>query len=295
MSIRPNCWPSSRTTDLSETIGKTLDEGERRLAETITTSRLEAECLLTHVINKSRSYLRAWSENPIQASDRNQYLKLIEQRAAGVPLAYILGYREFWSRSFKVDENVLIPRAETEVLMEVALEHISAETRGVLELGIGSGALVISLALERPGTQFVGTDLSRGALKVSEENLKLHSVSNVSLRQGHWFQAITEQEFFDLIISNPPYIRENDPHVGIGDLRFEPRSALISGPIGLEDIESIVMAAPRHLHPGGALLLEHGHDQSEAVTELFRKHGFSRIQRHQDLLGHNRVASGFWP
>jgi release factor glutamine methyltransferase len=277
---------------LSETIRETLNEGDRRLAKTVTASRLEAEYLLMHVIDKSRSYLRAWSEHPVKASDRTRYLNLIDQRAAGIPLAYLLGYREFWSRSFKVDENVLIPRAETEVLIEQALERITDETRGVLELGIGSGALVISLALERPKVLFTGTDLSWGALKVSEENLRHHGVSNVSLKQGHWFEAVEAQALFDLIISNPPYIREDDPHVGMGDLRFEPKGALVSGPSGLEDIESIVRTAPGHLHSGGTLLLEHGYDQSEAVTELMRQYGFLQIKSHPDLLGHNRVASG---
>lgn len=277
---------------MSESIRETLEEGGRRLAKAVTTSRLEAECLLTHVIEESRSYLRTWPDRPIQASDRMRFLNLIDQRAAGTPLAYLLGYREFWSRPFKVDEQVLIPRAETEVLMEQALERITAETRGVLELGIGSGALVISLALERPDILFTGTDLSRGALKVSEENLRHHGVSNVTLKHGHWFDAVGTQALFDLIISNPPYIREDDPHVGMGDLRFEPKGALVSGPSGLEDIGKIVRAAPRHLYSGGTLLLEHGYDQSEAVTDLMQQHGFLEIKNHSDLLGHYRVASG---
>lgn len=255
------------------------------------TAALDAELLLAHALGRSRTWLRAWPERQLDPDPRDRYEALVARRAAGEPVAYLLGRREFWSLELEVSPAVLIPRPETELLVEAVLDALR-ERQGprVLDLGAGSGCIALALARERPDAVVVGVESSAEALAVARRNAGRLGLHHVEFLQGDWLASVGDARF-DAIVSNPPYVPSDDPHLQQGDLRFEPAAALDGGPGGLDAIRAIVSAAPRHLAAGGLLALEHGHDQGEAVAGLLRARGLEAITLHADAAGLDRVTT----
>lgn len=254
---------------------------------------MEARLLLRHVLRCPLSRLVARPEQPIEEQAWTDYRALVERRAAGEPVAYLVGGREFYGRDFMVSPSVLIPRPDTELLVELAIAHCGQGRRvKLLDLGTGSGALAITLALEIAEAEVTAVDRSREALWVAMANAARLGAS-LSFVESDWFAGLGEERF-DIIVANPPYIAAGDPHLEQGDLRFEPRSALAAGPAGLDDLAAIVAAAAAHLEPGGWLFLEHGYDQAPAVRGLLTDAGFAGIASWKDLAGIERVSGGRW-
>ena len=275
-------------------IQTTLSTATELLTSSSDSALLDAEVLLCHVLDKPRSHLRAWPEKELKTQQYKQYLQLLDQRQQGRPIAYITGKKEFWSRDFKVSPDVLIPRPDTELLIELSLKQISNKPKArLIDLGTGSGAIAITLAAERPDTTVIATDLSNKALKIAKQNAATHQIKNIQFIQSNWFDEIAQSEF-DLVISNPPYIAHKDPHLSQGDVRFEPDSALIAKDQGLEDITNISHTAHNYLKPGGTLLVEHGYNQQIAVREIFNSFAYTNITTHTDLSGNPRVTTGLW-
>jgi release factor glutamine methyltransferase len=255
-------------------------------------SRADAGILLAACLGRSRAQILARPEASIAAAAARRFAALMERRARGEPIAYLLGEKEFWSLPLKVTRDVLVPRPETETLVEAALAACPADQPlEVLDLGTGSGAIALALARERARWRVTATDESAAALAVARENAQRLGLERVELLAGRWFEPLGARRF-DLIASNPPYVAEGDPALAVPELTFEPRSALVAGPTGLEALREIIAAAPAHLRRGGRLLLEHGHDQALAVRELLESAGFSTIASFPDLAGHERVTSG---
>lgn len=257
--------------------------------------RTDAEILLCHVLGKPRSYLFTWPEKELSADEMAAYEALIERRAAGEPVAYMIGVRGFFGLDLAVSPSVLIPRPETELLVEAALDRLPSGPCAVADFGTGSGAIALAIAHERPDAVVTAVDASPEALAVARANAGRLGLANVRFLQGSWCAALDVAERFDAIVSNPPYIREDDPHLAQGDVRFEPAMALASGADGLEAIRAIIACAPAHLKPDGWMLFEHGYDQAEDVAVLMREAGFSGVISLLDLLGHGRVTLGQWP
>ena len=252
---------------------------------------LEARMLLGRVLGKARAWLIAHAQDPVSAEAAQAFAALAARRSQGEPVAYILGVREFYGLEFGVTPAVLIPRPETELLVELALARVSPDAAArVLDLGTGSGAVAVALAHERPQARLTAVDVEYAALAVARANAKRHGVS-VRFFCGDWFGALAG-ESFDLIISNPPYVAAADPHLAAGDLRFEPRRALAGGADGLDCIRAIVATARTHLRPAAWLLFEHGYDQAEACRALLETQGYSEVQSWPDLAGIPRVSGG---
>ncbi len=256
---------------------------------------VDARVLLQHTLQTNRARLTAHPERVLSQAERDQFCAVIERRKNGEPVAYIIGEREFFGLRFKTTPSVLIPRPETELLVEQALARISAHlSTRVLDLGTGSGAIAIAIAQQRPFARMLAVDSDADALEIATYNgrhLLGEEASSVEFRLSDWFSAVAE-ESFDMIVSNPPYVADDDPHLAQGDLRFEPRRALDGGAGGLSALENIVRNAAPRLGPGGWLLLEHGHDQSEACNKLMNTAGFMGIETHPDLAGIDRVTIG---
>jgi release factor glutamine methyltransferase len=250
----------------------------------------EARLLLCHVLGLSLAALEAHPERKVSPPDTAAFRALLARRAAGEPIAYLTGHREFYGLDFHVTPAVLIPREETELLVDVALE---AKAARILDLGTGSGCLAIAVAKQLPQAELMAVDVSAAALDVARENAARHGVT-VRFVQGDWFVPLAGERF-DLILANPPYVAEADPHLTQGDVRFEPRAALAAGPDGLDDIRSIVAAAPAHLVPAGQLWFEHGYDQAGAAAALLARAGFAGIEQRRDLAGILRVSGGRRP
>lgn len=255
--------------------------------------RSEARVLLRQVLGCDEAWLIAHGEAPLSAAQAAQYRALCARRSAGEPVAYITGTREFFGRGFAVNAAVLIPRPETELLVECALERLP-QGAGVLDLGTGSGCIGVTLAAERADLQVLLADASPEALDTARRNAQRWAPANTALLLSDWFSAVGDARF-DLIVSNPPYVAAEDPHLARGDLRFEPRTALASGADGLDDIRRIVAGATDHLAPGGWLLFEHGHDQQAACTALLAQSGFRERFCARDLAGIPRVSGGRRP
>lgn len=256
-------------------------------------ARIEAQALLRAVIpTASRSWVIAHGGDTLSPAQQHEFGVLLERRLSGEPVAYIVGMREFYGFEFKVSTDVLIPRADTETLVEGALAKIpSTLPYKILDMGTGSGAIAISIALSRPKAKVTAIDASVAALDIAGENMRRLRVNNLILLQSDWFGALGEEKF-DVIVSNPPYIAQQDTHLVQGDLRFEPLSALASGKDGLDSLRHITSNAPRHLNAQGWLLLEHGFNQAEAVCALLAQAGFVDIQSLPDLAGVLRVTMG---
>lgn len=257
--------------------------------------RHEAELLLLHVLGKPRSWLFAHATDPVETGDAVAFHALLARRVAGEPVAYLLGHRGFWTLDLAVSPATLIPRPETELLVELALARLPVDTAlAVADLGTGSGAIALALASERPQVDVTATDLSAAALDMARGNAARNGLARVRFVQGAWFAPLQGMRF-DLIASNPPYIASNDPHLQQGDLRHEPATALASGIDGLDDIRLIVADAGAHLLPGGWLLIEHGWDQGAAIRALFEHAGFEQVHTERDLEQRDRVTRGCLP
>ena len=253
--------------------------------------RLDAEILLSHYLNKNRSYLFAWPEVELTEKQHQDFNQALAKRKDQYPVAYLTGYQEFWSLKLKVNESVLIPRADTELLVETALEKLASITNPqILELGTGSGAIALSLASERSDSKIVATDLSSAALTVARHNKEELKITNVSFLQSDWFNQI-DQTDFDLIISNPPYIDPHDQHMKTG-IRFEPLNALCAEDKGLADLATITNKASKYLKANGWLMLEHGYDQGDTTVEGLKKAGSKNATCLKDLPGNDRITIG---
>ena len=259
------------------------------------TAQLDAELLLALVLDQPRSYLYTWPEKTVSEAQAASYMALLKRRQRGEPVAYLLGRQGFWTLDLAVAEHTLIPRADTELLVEAALQLADADSAlTVLDLGTGSGAVALAVASERPDWRITGVDRIESAVALAQHNQQQLALINAQFLASDWFSALTGQRY-NLILSNPPYIAECDPHLQQGDVRFEPLSALVSGPDGLDDIRVIIAQAPSYLLAGGWLLLEHGFEQGSAVRELLEQAGFVEVTSPRDLAGHQRISLGRLP
>ena len=270
-----------------------LRHGAEQLAPFIEDPLREAQLLLSFVWKKSREKLIAWSDEICPETVVRAFYEVIEKRAKGTPMAYLIGEKAFWDITLYVNNTVLIPRPETELLVELALGSCFKGC-SILELGTGSGAISCAIAKARPDIFVTATDNSKAALLVAITNAERLGLCNIVFHERDWFHLLPEYQF-DRIISNPPYIPEQDPHLLQGDLRFEPRMALASGSDGLEAIRGIIVNAGPYLKPGGKLLLEHGYDQAAEVRDLLLQQGFCDIKTHCDLAGHERATVSVLP
>jgi len=259
-----------------------------------TVDAIDARVLAQHVLGRDAAYLIAHGERELSREEVQRLQQLVAQRAAGMPVAYLVGEREFYGRPFRCTPAVLIPRPETELLVELALLSAAGRPSRVLDLGTGSGCIAITLGAECAGSRVVGTDVSAAALAIAAENARLNRVTNVEFRTSDWYAALGASHY-DLIVSNPPYIAGADPHLLQGDLRQEPRTALVGGTDGLVHIRAVVAGAGRHLVADGWLWLEHGYDQGAACRALLCAAGFVAVDTHRDLAGLARVSGGQWP
>lgn len=251
---------------------------------------IEAQLLLQHLLNVNRAWLIAHQNDALEANIHEAYRALINRRANGEPIAYIMGYRDFYGLKLKVTPDTLIPRPDTETLVDAALEKIEPNLPlSICDLGTGTGAIALAIAKNRPHAQVTAVDFSEKALEVARQNAQDLSILNCQFLQSDWLSALKNHSF-DVIVSNPPYIEADDQHLNQGDLRFEPLSALASGKDGLDDIRTIIRQSKNHLKPSGWLMLEHGYNQAEAVANLFKEAGFSDISHALDLQGIQRVA-----
>jgi len=258
----------------------------------LTTSRIEVQCLLQHVLGVQRAYFLAHPEQILSEAQQGAYDELLQRRLRGEPIAHLLGEREFFGLNLKVTPATLIPRPDTELIVELALNRIpQSQPCRVLDMGTGSGAVALAIAKHKPNAEVVAVDVSQEALVVAIENAQRLEIPNVSFIRSDWFSALYGQRF-DLIVSNPPYIASGDIHLSQGDLRFEPLSALASGTDGLDDIRRIISAAPQYLTSNGSLLLEHGYDQAGSLRDLLIQRGFVEVFSEKDLAGIERVTGG---
>ena len=262
-----------------------------KLKAVSSTARLDTELLLQHALKKSRAHLYAWPEQSLAEIELKKFEASFERRLAGEPIAYILGYQSFWSLDLAVSPCTLIPRPETERLVEAALDYCGDHSL-VLDLGTGTGAIALALASEFASAEIHAVDSSPMSIDLAIENSKRNAITNVNFYQSDWFTNVHAN--FDVIVSNPPYIAENDPHLSEGDLRFEPSSALSSGSDGMDDLRRICRDSPNFLFENGALLVEHGWNQGEAVRREFIKRGFVEVDTLRDLENRERVTVGRW-
>lgn len=250
--------------------------------------RLDAELLLSYVTGLGRTSFRAWPERQVTDHQAQRFFALVAERVSGQPIAYLLGQQEFWSLPLSVSASTLIPRPDTECLVEAALSLTLPENASVLDLGTGTGAIALALASEKPSWQIMASDRIADAVELARANSTTLDLP-ITVVQSHWFDQLPDAQF-DLLISNPPYIPARDHHLGEGDVRFEPSSALVAGDDGLDDIRLLVLQGQNWLHEGGWLLLEHGYDQGEAVRHLFAQTGWNKIETRKDYGGNERMT-----
>lgn len=275
---------------LTMTINELLQDITRQLPPP--TPRLEAEILLAYSLQVSRSYLYAHADKPLTMQEMMQFRALISQRLLGKPVAYLTGEKEFWSLMLQVNESTLIPRPETELLVEATLARLTQDSTDVVfDLGTGSGAIAIAVASERAQCRMVATDISLEALEIAQQNAKNLGVSQIQFVQSHWFSNLYGQRAY-IIVSNPPYIAEDDLYLDQNELRYEPQEALVSGTEGLDALRQIIQQAPDYLENTGWLLVEHGYNQGDRVAKLFEQHGYIQVTTHHDLAGLPRITAG---
>jgi release factor glutamine methyltransferase len=260
--------------------------------ESSPTHALDAQVLLSHVLECNTAHLIAWPEKDLSEQQEIRYLQLIQQRQQGLPVAHLTGQREFWSLDFDVNNSTLIPRPETETLVEYILTKFGQNKQfALLDMGTGTGAIAIAIASEKSEWKIVASDIFEQALKLATSNSQKHGTDNVTFLQSDWFKNISMTDF-DIIVSNPPYIAADDPHLQQGDVRFEPQSALSSGKTGMDDIEHLCAHAKNHLKNNGWLIVEHGYNQEQLVSDSFAENGFTQIEQVRDLSGHTRMTAG---
>lgn len=280
---------------MSLSIEMLLRQAAAQLADAGSESpQIDAAVLLCYVLDKPRSYLLTWPEKTLDTEQQAAFDAALQRRLAGEPVAYIVGEREFWSLPLKVAPHTLIPRPDTERLVELALQKIPAEPCSVLDLGTGTGAIALAIASERPDLQVTGIDLRPEAAQLARDNSQNLQITNTRFLSGSWYSPLTADERFAVIVSNPPYIDKTDPHLEQGDVRFEPKSALVADENGLADIRIISEQGRQFLQQGGWLLMEHGFEQGEAVRDILLELGYSQVSTAQDYAGLDRVTMGCW-
>jgi len=272
---------------------KTLLEQAPLLLIASQTPRLDVELLLCYVLKKNRTCLFTHPEIELSINEHQQFEDLLSKRALQIPVAYLTGQKEFWSLDLKVNEHTLIPRPETELLVEIIVGAGLAPDLAVLDLGTGSGAIALALARERPRWKISAVDYSLEALKIAKENAVKNNIDNVDFFQSDWFSVFSTSEKWDVIVSNPPYLDQDDQHLLTGEIRHEPKSALVAHKNGLADFEKIIINAKNHLKSGGWLLFEHGCEQGEAVKKILALYGYQSVKTFTDMAGLERVTCGY--
>lgn len=273
-------------------ISQSIENACQIIGKTSMSARIDSEVLMCHVLQCNSAHLAAWPEKMLNSNEDGHFIALVQKRCSGIPIAHLTGEKEFWSLNFKVSQDTLIPRPETELLVETMLTMFQHEKQlDIVDLGTGSGAIAIALASTKPEWNMTATDISAKALAMSKENASLHNINNIRFINSDWFQSLNNQKF-DVVISNPPYIAKSDAHLRKGDLRFEPQCALASGNIGMDDILKITGQSVSHLHNNGWLFLEHGYDQKTLVFDCLKNAGFTQITQKNDLAGNPRLTIG---
>ena len=275
---------------MTTTIFQLLNQAKLTLSHFSSSPTLDAEILLAFVLEKERIYLHIHANQPVESEHYHYFWQLIERRKTGYPIAYIIGYREFWGLTFLVNSHVLIPRPETELLVELVLQHYPKDYPvNVVDLGTGSGAIALAIAKERPNWKITAVDISSEALAIAKINAEKLNIANVCFLLSDWFQNMGHQKF-DLIIANPPYIAKEDMHLQIGEIKFEPSLALVAKKAGYACIEKIILDSKLYLNPTGKVYLEHGFNQAKKIQAFFEKLGYINILCKEDFSGHSRVT-----
>lgn len=279
------------------TIVAVIKQATKYLQASSDSAQLDAKLLLSFVLNKPVSYLYTWPEKTLSLANISQFSSLLARRLQGEPIAYIIGEKEFWSLPLKVSAATLIPRPDTEILVEQILLHFANKNDDIvcLDLGTGTGAIALALASEKPKWKIEAVDFNHNAVKLAQYNAQQLNLVQVNIYQSNWFDNIDKDKKFDVIVSNPPYIDESDKHLQEGDVRFEPKTALVANKQGLSDIEKIATQAKRYLKAQGMLFLEHGYQQAKAVQILLTQLGYKNIQTVTDLSGNDRVTKAVCP
>ncbi|NOU52527.1 peptide chain release factor N(5)-glutamine methyltransferase [Pseudoalteromonas sp. JBTF-M23] len=277
----------------AQTVAQAIAWATQLLKDTSDSPKLDSEVLLLHVINKPKSYLFAWPDSELSDEQQVEYCKLIKRRQVGEPVAHIIGEREFWSLPLEVNPSTLIPRPDTETLVEYALDLALPEHAEVLDLGTGTGAIALALASEKPQWHITALDFSVDAVALAKRNQLKLGFENVHIEQSNWYSAVGDCKF-DLIVSNPPYIEQDDQHLSQGDVRFEPLSALVADDAGMADIKVIISQGRKHLNQGGYVLIEHGYQQATKLQQYFAQMSYSNILTIKDMAGCDRVTLAQW-
>lgn len=273
-------------------IQQALQYGDQQLTDTSPSAKRDAQVLLGHVLQCNSAHLFTWPEKQLADEALEKYQSLIQQRQHGTPVAHLTGKREFWSLNLNVNNSTLIPRPETETLIEFILTKFNDKKNlKLIDMGTGTGAIAIALATEKPQWNIFACDISEQAIQLAALNSKQHQTDNITFIQSNWFNNIADNDF-DIIVSNPPYIAKDDVHLSQGDVRFEPKSALTAGDTGMDDIEYLCLHAKQHLRNDGCLIVEHGYDQKSAVNDCFARNNYTEIEQQLDLSGHTRMTAG---
>lgn len=276
----------------SNSVKSLLANSEQTLKGHSDSAKLDCEILLSFVLSKPKTFLLTWPEHELNDEQLAKFEQLFARRLAGEPVAYLVGEKEFWSLSLKVAPSTLIPRPDTETLVELVLNHHTDDALALLDLGTGTGAIALALASEKPNWLITAVDFQLEAVELAKQNAQLNQLTHVNIFQSDWFSAIQPSDLFDVIVSNPPYIDEADPHLAQGDVRFEPLTALTAKDCGLADIRHIADVARKYLNKGGMLYLEHGYDQGIAVRNILSESGYTHVTTEQDLNGNDRISIG---
>ncbi len=276
------------------TVENAITTGANLLASSSDSAKLDAQVLLLNILQKPRSYLFTWPEKQLTDEQSQAFERACERRLNGEPVSHITGYREFWSLQLEVNPTTLIPRPDTETLVELALSCNVPNDAKVLDLGTGTGAIALALGSEMPTWDIIAVDRIDDAVALAKRNQKRLAINNVCVKQSNWFSALNNKKF-DLIVTNPPYIEYNDKHLHQGDVRFEPLSALVADDAGLADIKQIITQSRDYLYSNGYLLIEHGFEQSAAVRHIFNQMAFINVSTVKDLGNNDRVTFGQWP